>query len=141
MSGAVSLIYPVMAQVLLTLVLMLWTGRARVGALRARRVHIRDIALSGEAWPDDVRKVSNNMHNQFETPILFYVLCGAATYLGATGAGMAVLAWTYVASRVVHTFIHVTTNRVQHRFYAFVAGFLVLVAMWIVVAVRLAGGA
>jgi hypothetical protein len=128
-----------MAQVLLTLLLILWMGRARVGALNARRLHIRDVALSGDAWPEDVRKIANNAHNQFETPILFYVLCGAATYLGETGAVMASLAWTYIATRLVHTFIHVTTNRVQHRFYAFVAGMTVLIAMWLVVVARLLG--
>jgi hypothetical protein len=130
-----------MAQVLLTLLLILWMGRARVGALNARRLHIRDVALSGDAWPDDVRKIANNAHNQFETPILFYVLCGAATYLGATGAVMASLAWAYIATRLVHTFVHVTTNRVQHRFYAFAAGMIVLLAMWLVVTARLLGAA
>jgi hypothetical protein len=114
-------------------------GRARVGALNARRLHIRDVALSGEAWPEDVRKIANNAHNQFETPILFYVLCGAATYLGVTGPVMAFLAWGYIATRLVHTFIHVTTNRVRHRFYAFTAGMAVLFSMWLVLAVRLAG--
>lgn len=130
-----------MAQVLLTLVLMLWTGRVRVAALQAKRVHIRDIALSGEAWPEDVRKISNNVHNQFETPILFYVLCGSATYLGATGALMVLLAWAYIAARLAHTIIHVTTNRVQHRFFAFVAGVTVLILMWAVLAGRLVGAA
>ena len=130
-----------MAQVLLTLLLMLWMGRVRVRTLQAQRVHIRDIALSGEAWPEDVRKISNNVHNQFETPILFYVLCGAATYLGATGILIACLAWAYIATRLVHTFIHVTTNRVQHRFYAFAAGVAVLVAMWLVLCARLVGAA
>ena len=130
-----------MVQALLTLVLVLWMGRVRVRALQARRLHVRDVALSGEAWPDDVRKISNSAHNQFETPILFYVLCGAATYLGATGVLMTALAWAYVATRVVHASIHVTSNRVQHRFYAFAAGVVVLAAMWIVVALHLAGAA
>ncbi len=130
-----------MAQVLLTLALMLWMGRARVRTVRAERVHIRDIALSGDAWPEDVRKISNNVHNQFERPILFFVLCGTATYLGVTGILMAFLAWAYVATRLVHTFIHVTTNRVRDRFYAFAAGMVVLFAMWLMVAVRLVGAA
>lgn len=139
MSGPTALLYPVMLQVLLTLLLLLWTGRVRVRAVRQRRVHIRDIALSGEAWPDDIRKISNNMHNQFETPILFFVLCGAAIYLGAAGFLMVLLAWAYVASRLVHSFVHVTTNRVQHRFQAFAFGVVVLILMWILVAARLLG--
>jgi len=137
MSGPLALLYPVLAQVLLTFVLMLWTARLRVRAARERRVRLADVALSGDAWPDDVRKVANNLHNQFETPILFYVLCGAATYLGATGIIMVLLAWAYVATRVVHTVIHVTTNRVQRRFAVFTVGVAVLIAMWVLVAARL----
>jgi hypothetical protein len=108
-----------MAQVLLTFVLLTWTGRARFAAARAGRVRLGDLALSGEGWPDDVRKVANNMHNQFETPILFYVLCGLATAIGATGTLMALLAWGWFATRLVHTGIHVTTNRIRHRFMPF----------------------
>ena len=141
MTGPFGLVYPVMAQVLLSLVLLLWTGRVRVRALRDKQVRIRDIALSGEPWPDDVKKISNNMHNQFETPVLFYALCGAAVYVGATGVAVVLLAWSYVATRLLHTAVHVTSNRVQHRFYPFAAGVLVLAAMWTVIAVRLAEAA
>jgi hypothetical protein len=135
-----SLLYPVLAQVLLTFVLILWTGRVRAGALRAGRAHLRDTALSSDAWPEDVRKVSNNARNQYETPVLFYVLCGAAIYLGVTGIVMTLLAWAYVATRLVHTAIHTTTNNVRRRFYTFTVGLAVLILMWIVVVVRLLGG-
>jgi hypothetical protein len=137
MSGPLALVYPVMAQVLLTLLVLLWSGRARVTALKQRRARLAEIALSNTAWPDDVRKISNNAQNQFETPTLFFVLCGAATYIGETGLPMTLLAWAYIATRLAHTFIHTTTNRVQHRFTAFATGIAVLVLMWVVVALRL----
>jgi hypothetical protein len=135
-----SLLYPMLGQVLLTFVLILWTGRVRTREIRAKRVRIRDIALAGDAWPDDVKKISNNMHNQYETPILFYVLCGVAIYVGATGILMTLLAWAYVVSRLVHTAIHVTSNNVPRRFFAYTAGLAVLILMWIVVVARLLAG-
>jgi hypothetical protein len=138
MSGPLSLVYPVMAQVLWTLVLITWNGLARVRALRSRRVRFADIALSSDAYPDDVRKISNNMHNQFETPILFYVLCGVATFVGATDFLMTLLAWVYVATRVLHTAIHTTTNYVPRRFYAFLVGVIALILMWVAIVVHLA---
>jgi hypothetical protein len=137
MTGPLALLYPVLAMMLWTFVLLFWTLQRRTGALRSRRVRMADIALSTDAWPDDVRKVSNNMHNQFETPILFYVLCGAATYIGATGLVMALLAWAYVVTRVIHTSVHVTSNDVQRRFMVFAVGIAVLVAMWALIVVRL----
>src|SRR5688572_29978181 len=131
MSGPLALLYPVMAQVLLTLLVLLWSGRARFAAVRQSRARLADIALSSAAWPDDVRKISNNAQNQFETPILFFVLCGAATYVGETGLVVTLLAWAFIATRLVHTFIHTTTNRVQHRFKAFATGIAVLALMWV----------
>ncbi len=47
------------------------------------------------------------MHNQFETPILFFALLAIATFVGATVL-MVTLAWSYFATRVVHTAIHTT---------------------------------
>ena len=132
-----SLLYPVLAQVLLTLLINFRLGALRITALRSRVVRLRDVALSGEAYPEDARKVANNLRNQYETPILFYVLCGAAIYVGATGLLMTLLAWAYVATRVVHSAIHITHNRVQQRFIPFLIGLIVLFLMWVVVVWRL----
>ena len=139
MSSSLNLVYPVLAQVLLTFVLILWNGKMRISAVRSKRVRMRDIALSNDAYPDDLKAVSNNMHNQFETPILFYVLCGLATYVGATGIGMAILAWAYIAARVAHTAVHTTTNHVPHRLGMFLIGLLILILMWIVIFFRILG--
>ena len=137
MSGIVGLAYPVLAQILLTFVLLFATGRHRVGAIRAGRVRVPDIALDSRKWPDDVLKISNNMHNQFETPVLFYALCGLAAGLGIAGTLMIVLAWLFVASRLAHTYIHLTSNHVLKRFMAFVFGVLALLAMWVLIVFNL----
>jgi hypothetical protein len=125
------LIYPVLAQVLLTLVILLAMGRARAAALKAGQVGIGDVALSGERWPADVRKLSNNYANQFETPLLFFVLVGLAIYTAAAGWLVAVLAWIYVASRVAHAYVHTGSNDVMVRFTVFLVGIAALIAMWI----------
>jgi hypothetical protein len=138
MTGSNALVYPVLVQLLWTFVLVTCAGTMRVRALRSRRVRFKDIALSGDAYPDEVRKIGNNMHNQFETPILFYVLCGLAIYVGATNALTVLLAWFYVATRVVHTAVHTTTNRVDRRFFVFLAGVIALIAMWVAIVARLA---
>jgi hypothetical protein len=138
MSGPLNLVYPVMAQVLLALVVMVLVGQRRVKAIRRRRVRFRDVALDREAWPDDVRVVGHNLENQFETPVLFYVLCGAATYVGATGVAMTALAWIYVILRVIHAAVHISVNDVR-RAVAFALSLIVLILMWIGVALRLLG--
>ncbi|MCZ8100320.1 MAG: MAPEG family protein [Burkholderiales bacterium] len=139
-SAGLALVWPVLAQVLLTLVILGLLGRARVAAVRAKRVKIAAVALSNEGWPDEVRRFSNNLANQFETPVLFYVLVAAAIHVGATGWPMVVLAWIFVASRVAHAVVHTTSNHVLTRFRIFLVGLAALGMMLLVVAARLLAG-
>ena len=138
MSGTLNLVYPVMAQALLSLIVMVLVGQRRVRAIGRKRVRFSDIALNREAWPDDARRVGHNLENQFETPVLFYVICGVATFIGATGVAMTALAWVYVILRVIHAVIHITVNDIR-RAVAFALSLVVLILMWLGVAFRLLG--
>ena len=48
-----------------------------------------------------------------------------------------VLAWAFVATRLVHAGVFVTSNHVPTRFRAYMAGVLVLFVLWAVFAVRI----
>jgi hypothetical protein len=48
-----------------------------------------------------------------------------------------VMSWIFVALRIAHAGIHITTNRVPRRFMVYAAGVLILMAMWIIFAVRI----
>lgn len=50
------------------------------------------------------------------------------------------LAWSFVALRTAHSLIHVTYNRVVHRFAVYVLGTLCVFAMWALFAFQLALG-
>ena len=65
---------PLFAQVALTFAPLIWTGCARFAAARAGEVKIQDIVLGQSAWPARVQQASNTFQNQFELPVLFYVL-------------------------------------------------------------------
>lgn len=127
--GGLSLIWPVLAQVALTLVVLCVMGYHRRRALQAREVRLKDIALSSDAWPPKARQAANNFSNQFETPVLFYVLSFMAIHVGATGWLMTSLAWLYVATRIVHAFVHIGSNDLRFRPLAFLIGCLALLAM------------
>ncbi|MNC97232.1 hypothetical protein D3C83_148270 [compost metagenome] len=59
-----------------------------------------------------------------------------ALYVGATLLE-AVLAWLFVVSRYVHAFIHLTSNHVIRRFFAFATGATIVLVLWIELIVRL----
>ncbi len=136
MSSA-DLLYPVFVQIALTFVLLFWMGYARVRAVNSRGVRISDIALRQPAWPEHVLKIGNCFHNQLETPILFYVLIGFVILTNKVGTTLVILAWAYVLCRIVHAAIQTTTNRVFYRFYVYAIGSLILLAMWVIFALRI----
>ena len=74
-----------------------------------------DVAVSNERYPEPARLAAANFANQFETPVLFYALIMLAMAVNATGYVMAALAWGFVATRVVHTLIHVGSNDLRLR--------------------------
>jgi hypothetical protein len=69
--------------------------------------------------------------------MLFYVLTVLALFLRKADLLFVVMAWLFVALRIVHAAIQTTSNHVGHRFQAFAAGAIVLLLMWVVFAVRI----
>lgn len=131
-----NLIFPMLAQVAWTLIVGVMTARVRFRSVANRDVRVRDIALGNSAWPDKVKAFGNNFSNQFETPVLFYVLCGVAVHVGATNWPIVVLAWIYVATRIGHTLVHTGSNNIRLRFRLFAAGLAALLAMLVVVSLK-----
>ena len=137
---ATSLLYPVFAQVALTFIMLIWMGNARLRALRRGETSLRDIALGEkEAWPPRVRTVANSYHNQFELPVLFYVLCIFAVLTKAITPLLVTLAWAYIVTRIAHVAVYTTSNNVHQRFTIFVIGMLILIAMWVLFGWQLFG--
>lgn len=120
----------VFVQVFFTLWTIIAMGKGRVKAVQESDLTMKDIALDNKRYPDDVLKLGNNMHNQFETPILLYAGAGIALAVGAVNWVMAAAAVAYIGSRFWHRFIHVRHNIVGKRFLAYVFGLVALGVYW-----------
>ena len=134
---SIAIFYPVLAQVVLTLVVALGMILARNRALRHHDVAFDDIALDNRPWPTRCRQFANNYANQFELPVLFYVVCLVAQMTNSVDLLFLVLAWIFVASRVVHAYIHVTFNLVPLRGGVYGIGYFVVVIMTAILLFRL----
>jgi hypothetical protein len=128
---------PVFVQIALTFLLLLWMGSLRLVALRAGAVRVRDVALGQPAWPDRPTQVGRAFHNQFELPVLFYVLVVLALITRKADAVFVVLEWLFVLSRLVHAAVHTGSNSMLPRFVVFAFGAIVLIAAWIIVALSI----
>ena len=132
-----AVLMPVFAQVALTFVLLFWMQFLRLQAVRRGQVPAHEVALREPNWPARVTQISNAYHNQLETPLLFYVLILLAMVTQTADSILLVLSWLFVASRLVHAYIHVTSNRIGARAPVFLVGAIGLALMWIIVAARL----
>jgi hypothetical protein len=117
--------------------LLFMTGGRRLASLRKGYVRIPDIALGQRAWPERVQATSNAYANQFELPVLFFVLVPLAIITRKADVIFVVLSWVFVVTRLIHAGIFITTNDVRQRFTAFVVGVVVLLIMWIIFALRI----
>ena len=128
---------PVFVLVGLTFALLLWMATARGRALTERETSFKDIALGQPNWPTRTTQVSNCFANQFEIPVLFYILIAVALPLRRADLVIVLLSWVFVITRFVHAGIFVTSNNVQQRGPAWFAGALVLLVMWIYFALKI----
>ena len=125
------LVYPMLAMVLLTVVVLIALFRSRVRAIREGHATVSYFRVfQGSPEPEYAAKASRHFANLFEAPTLFYVGCLAAMIVGVRSPAVLWLAWAYVALRVVHAVIHLGGNRVRHRLRAYAASWLVLLAIW-----------
>lgn len=128
---------PVFVSIGLTFFLLLWMTTARTQALRGRETRLKDIALGQPNWPERVTQIGNCYRNQFEVPLLFYVLIALALPLRRADLFIVLMSWVFVVTRFAHAGIFVTSNNVQQRGLVWLAGVLVLLAMWIYFALKL----
>ncbi len=122
-----SLIFlPVIIQMLLTFWLYIYLGIAKTRALKLDQVDEERRKLHDDAWPDSVLQINNCIRNQFEVPVLFYVITIVLWLSNSITVYIHALLWMFVASRIFHAYIHVGSNYVPMRKKVFMFGTVIL---------------
>ena len=126
------LVYPMAAMVILTLIVMIRMVLLRIAAVRRGEIDAYFYkTYQGESG--ETRTVAqHNRHfvNLFENPVLFSAACITAMVTALVTPAMVWLAWAYVLTRIVHTFIHLGSNKIYPRMTVYGASWVVLLAMW-----------
>ncbi|MCC8962381.1 MAPEG family protein [Bradyrhizobium sp. Pear76] len=128
---------PVFIQIGLTFALLFGMATLRTRTLASGETKMRDIALREQNWPARATQLGNCFANQFELPVLFYVLIAIALPLRRADLFIVLMSWVFVVTRFAHAGVFVTSNDVRPRSLAWFAGVLVLAAMWLYFALRL----
>jgi hypothetical protein len=126
-----SLLTPVLALVVLTLIVWIWMYATRIPAMQAAKIAPQEGRFPGslDRLPDGARQVADNYNHLMEQPTIFYALVFYIVLAGHSDQTHIYLAWAYVGLRVVHTLIQCTVNIVTMRFLVFALSTLALMAM------------
>lgn len=132
-----AILMPVFVEVALVFVLLFVTGGRRYGVVKAGGVRREDVILGERSWPAAAQQAANAFSNQFELPVLYLALVPLALFTRKADLAFVVMSWIFVASRMVHAAVYVTTNHVPYRFTAYTVGAVTLMLMWLVFALRI----
>lgn len=120
---------PVIAQIALTLYVFIALAVAKKKAVNAGEVNEERRSLYEDAWPISVQKINNNIRNQFEIPVLFYVLCVVLWACNGVGVFSLTIASLFVVSRCFHVYVHTGSNFVPLRRALFTFGCAMVIAL------------
>lgn len=125
------ILYPAFVLIALTIYCMIRLGLLRLAAVKRGEIDPRFFILfRGYEEPDKLAGYSRHVVNQFEAPVLFYVIVLTAFVTKQSETWLVALAWAYVALRFIHTYVHLTSNVVIVRFRIFALSMLTLIALW-----------
>jgi hypothetical protein len=118
-----------------------WLYATRLPAMQKAKVDLKKLGETGGKLelPPAASRVADNYNHLHEQPTLFYALCLTIQAAGLSDDVFVVLAWAYVASRVLHSLIQATVNVIVVRFTVFTLGSLLLMGMTLRAAVMMFG--
>ena len=127
--------WPAVAMAVLTFLVQRRMFVTLVAETRREGIRMRDIATSPQLYArlKDV-KAADNFRNLLELPVLFYLALVVAFLTAQVNVLTLSLAWAFFFSRVAHSVIQCGYNRVRDRFYAYLAGTVLLWVFWGVLA-------
>jgi hypothetical protein len=125
---------PVIALALWTHVMWGWMYATRIPAIKKANLPLDPLAPRGEQMatlPARVRWKADNYNHLMEQPTVFYAVAVSLAVMGAGDGTNTMLAWVYVALRVLHSLIQSMINKIEVRFAVFVLSSLVLILLTI----------
>lgn len=83
-------------------------------------------------------RISANLRNQFEWPLLFYIACLLLMQYGTSGLALC-FAWIFILGRVIHSLVQIFTTNVRLRGLVFTINFVAVLGLWGLVVMKAYG--
>jgi len=118
--------------VLLVFIVGLVAVKSRFKNVKEGKVKAKYFKLmEGRDIPEIIIKTTRNFNNQFEIPVLFYVVCTLYISLGLENSFSLIFAWLFVVFRYFHSYIHLTYNHILHRSFVYWGAFICVMVLWV----------
>jgi hypothetical protein len=124
------ILLPLFVEVILTFALLFALMPLRGSDYKTGVVTESTIALREPNWSKRSMQVAYSFSNQFELPVLFYVLTILAYITHLAGLAFVILAWIFVVFRILQAAVHVTSNKVRVRGALFAIAAIALAINW-----------
>ena len=124
------IIYPAFAMVLLTLFAYVKMRLILNKYISSREFKFNQIKIYSGNIPEELEQSRQHLKNLFELPVLFYLLTALLFSSNNIDQIDIILAWVFVVSRYMHSYIRFSTNHVPHRAIFFVFGLFILIVAW-----------
>ena len=128
---------PLFLEVILTFALLFCLAPLRTRDFSSGVARPENVALREPNWSKRSLQFAYSYSNQFELPVLFYVLTILAWVTRHADLIFVVLAWVFVIFRYLQAYVHVTSNRVRLRGSFFIVSAIVLAIMWLIYIVEM----
>ncbi len=117
------ILWPLMGHVGLVVVLYAWLTVARTRAVKAGEVTY-GVFEFGRDEPAGIARITRNLSNQFELPVLFYVGVILLIEFQATTIIDVAYAWLFLVGRLIHSAVQTLTDDVPLRGRVFMINFI-----------------
>jgi hypothetical protein len=125
-----AILLPLFVEVILTFLLLFALAPLRARDFSSGVTRPENVALREPNWSKRSLQVAYSYSNQFELPVLFYVLTILAYVTHLAGVIFVVLAWIFVLFRYLQAYVHVTSNRIRVRGMFFGISAIALAINW-----------
>lgn len=122
------LFFPCLALILLILSVLIIMFRGRKAAVASGEISAAYFKTydTGETVPRKARQAERCFSNLLESAPIFFSLCLFTIALDKVDMIFLVMAWAYVLVRVLHSFVHITSNKIGPRAQLFMLGWVVM---------------
>lgn len=113
--------------------LMFYMFKTRKKAVIEKIIPLKHFKSYQGETPEYLQILQNHFNNQFQIPLIFFVVCLLSLQQNAVNNFTIGLAICFVISRICHTLIHLGSNHIMNRAMSYFTGAFIVGLMFILI--------